>query len=64
MPKEISDAEEFIKLSGDAEECRIKNNYGNIKLKLRTGKYLYTLKLEPAEAQSVISRLNCPTVEI
>ncbi|MBD3206408.1 hypothetical protein GF319_08710 [Candidatus Bathyarchaeota archaeon] len=64
MPKEINDAEEFIELSGNAEECRIKRNSDNTKLKLRTGKYLYTLKLDPDEVQSVISRLNCPTVEI
>lgn len=64
MPKEIKDAEEFIELSGNAEECRIKRNPDNTKLKLRTGKYLYTLKIDPDDAQSVISRLNCPTVEI
>ena len=64
MPKEISDAEEFIELSEDAEECRIKRNPDNTKLKLRSGRYLYALKLDPDEAQSVISRLNCPTVEI
>jgi hypothetical protein len=64
MPREIFDAEEFVELSQEAEECRIKRNSDNTKLKLRTGKYLYTLKLEPGEAQSVISRLGCPTVEI
>jgi len=64
MPREIFDADEFIELSQDAEECRIKRNSDNTKLKLRTGKYLYTLKLEPGEAQSVISRLGCPTVEL
>jgi hypothetical protein len=64
MPREIFDAEEFIELSQDAEECRIKRNADNTKLKLRTGKYLYTLKLEPDEAQSVIPRIGCPTVEI
>jgi hypothetical protein len=64
MPREIFDAEEFIELSQDAEECRIKRNADNTKLKLRTGKYLYTLKLQPDEAQSVIPRIGCPTVEI
>ncbi len=64
MPREIFDAEEFVELSQEAEECRIKRNSDNTKLKLRTGKYLYTLKLETGEAQSVISRLGCPTVEI
>jgi large subunit ribosomal protein L38e len=64
MPIEVFDTEEFIELSEKAEECRIKRNKDNTKLKLRTGKYLYTLKLNPEDAQSVISKLSCPTVEV
>lgn len=64
MPKEIVDKEKFINLSEEAKECRIKRNKDNVKLKLRTGKYLCTLKLDSEEAQSVISKLKCPTVEI
>jgi large subunit ribosomal protein L38e len=64
MPVEIKDKEKFIELSENADECRIKRNKDNIKLKLRTGKYLYTLKLEASEADEVEDRLNCPIVEI
>jgi large subunit ribosomal protein L38e len=64
MPIEIKDKERFIELSESAKECRIKRNKDEVKLKLRTGKYLYTLKLDSSESQDVIGRLNCPTVEI
>ena len=64
MPVEVKDKEKFIELSGKASECRVKNNLDNTKLKLRTGKYLYTIKLDPAEAEELINRLNCPTVEL
>ena len=64
MPIEVYDADEFIELSGKATECRIKRNQDDVKLKLRTARRLYTLKLEPGEEGEVISRLGCPTVEI
>ena len=64
MPIEVFDRDEFIDLSNKANECRIKRNKDNTKLKLRTGRYLYTIKLEPNEAGEVISKLGCPTVEI
>ena len=64
MPIEIKDKEQFIELSKDAKECRIKKNKDSTKLKLRTEKYLYTLKLESTGAQEVIGKLNCPTIEI
>jgi large subunit ribosomal protein L38e len=64
MPTEIFDKDEFVELSGKAEECRIKKNKDETKLKLRTGKYLYTLKLDPDEADEIISKLECPTIEL
>jgi large subunit ribosomal protein L38e len=64
MPVEIKDKEKFIELSENAEECRVKKNNDNTKLKLRTGKYLYTIKLDPDEAQELVGKLSCPTVEI
>jgi large subunit ribosomal protein L38e len=64
MPVEIKDKDQFIELSKDATECRIKKNKDSTKLKLRTGKYLYTLKLDSTSAQEVIGKLNCPTIEI
>ena len=64
MPVEIKDKEKFIELSANATECRVKKNKDNTKLKLRTGKYLYTIKLEPSEADEVVGKLGCPTVDI
>lgn len=64
MPVEIKDKEKFIELSANATECRVKKNKDNTKLKLRTGKYLYTIKLEPDEADEVVGKLDCPTVDI
>jgi len=64
MPVEIKDKEKFIELSEKAIECRVKKNKENTKLKLRTGKYLYTIKLDSDEADDVVGKLSCPTVEI
>ncbi len=64
MPVEIKDKEKFIELSENATECRVKKNKDNTKLKLRTGKYLYTIKLDSAEADEVVGKLGCPTVDI
>ncbi len=64
MPSEIHDKEKFIELSEKADECRVKKNKDDTKLKLRTGKYLYTIRLNPDEADELVGKLTCPTVEI
>ncbi|HEX9914361.1 MAG TPA: hypothetical protein VGB32_05525 [Candidatus Bathyarchaeia archaeon] len=64
MPIEVKDKEEFIELSKSASECKVKKNKDNTKLKLRSGKYIYTLKLEPGEAEELVPKLGCPTVQI
>jgi hypothetical protein len=64
LPIEVFDVDEFVELSGKATECRIKRNPGNVKLKLRASRRLYTLKLEPGEEGEVISKLRCPTVDV
>ncbi len=64
MPTEVFDKDEFMELSEKATECRIKRNPDNVKLKLKTSRRLYTLKLEPGDEDEVISKLRCPTVEI
>ena len=64
MPVEIKDKEKFIELSENATECRVKKNKDNTKLKLRTDKYLYTIKLDTDEAEELVGKLSCPTVEI
>lgn len=64
MPVEVFDKEKFIELSGKATECKIKKNEDNTKLKLRTPRYMYTIKLDPAEADELAGKLSCPTTEI
>ena len=64
MPKEIFDPEEFIALAEDATECIVKKNDDETKLKLRTGRYLYTIVLDPEEASDVLGKISCPKTEI
>jgi large subunit ribosomal protein L38e len=64
MPKEIFDPDEFLALAGEASECRVKRLEDVTKLKLRTSRYLYTIKLEPSEAENLLNRIDCPKVEL
>ncbi|TFG10631.1 50S ribosomal protein L38e [Candidatus Thorarchaeota archaeon] len=63
MPKQIYDVEKFLEMSEDATECRVKRGSDQVKLKLRTSRYLYTLILEPQEAEAVIEQVKCQVVE-
>ena len=64
MPKEIFDTEKFLELSGQASKCLIKKINGETKLKLRTGRYLYTIKLESGEAEKILSNIQCTKEEV
>jgi ferritin-like protein len=64
LPSEISDPERFIEISGNAKYCAVKRLRDVVKLKLRTPKKLYTLKVEPLKAEEVIKRLQCEIREI
>lgn len=63
MPKQIYDVEKFLEMSEDAVECRVKRGGEKVKLKLRTSKYLYTIILEPQEAEAVLQQVKCQIVE-
>jgi len=63
MPKQIYDVEKFLEMTEDAEECRVKRGSDNVKLKLRTAKYLYTIVLEPQKAEEVLQQVKCQIVE-
>ncbi|MHA1742246.1 MAG: hypothetical protein ACTSVD_09165 [Candidatus Thorarchaeota archaeon] len=63
MPRQIYDVDKFLEMSENAVECRVKRGGDKVKLKLRTKKYLYTLVLEPQEAEAVIQRVKCQVVE-
>ena len=64
MPKELKDVNKFIELSSSAVECRVKRIKNVVKLKLRTAKYLYTLKLEPGNAEEIIKKIQCQVIEV
>ena len=63
MPKQIYDVEKFLEMTEDAVECRVKRASGNVKLKLRTTRYLYTIVLEPQKAEEVLQQVKCQIVE-
>ena len=64
MPSEIFDAEKFVEISGRADYCLVKRLRDVVKLKLRTSKRLYTLKVEPVKAEEIIKKLQCEIREI
>jgi len=63
VPRRIADADEFLKLAEQARECRVKRLEGEVKLKLRTRKYLYTLSTSPADAEALLKKIKCPIKE-
>jgi large subunit ribosomal protein L38e len=63
MPSEISDTEEFIRLSERASECRVKRLKDVVKLKLRTARRLYTIKVDPEKAGELMKQIKCEVIE-
>lgn len=53
-----------MELAEKASECRIKRLGDVIKLKLRTTRHLYTIKLEHAEGEELLKKINCPKKEL
>ena len=64
MPKEIFDPEEFLNLAKKASECRIKRLDNSMKLKLKTSRYLYTIKLDKSEGEELLDKIQCPKKEL
>ena len=64
MPAEISNVDEFVAMSAKAESCFVKRLKATVKLKLRTPRTLYTIKIEPLSVEEVIKRLKCEIREI
>ncbi len=64
MPHEIQDVASFTELASKAEVCRVLRTNGQVKLKLRTKKGLYTLSTDSAEADSLLKNLKCQVVEL
>ncbi|MCS7120810.1 MAG: hypothetical protein RMJ07_02460 [Nitrososphaerota archaeon] len=63
MPTEITDVEKFIELSGRAKYCLVKRLNEVVKLKLRTPRMLYTLKVEASDVEEIIKKLKCEVRE-
>jgi len=64
MPVEIFDVDEFIAIAERAEYCNIKRLEREVKLKLRTPKKLFTLKVNPTKAEEIVKKLRCEIREI
>ncbi len=64
MPIEVHSKEEFMKIAERASECRVKRLGSVVKLKLRTKKYLYTLKVKPEEADEILKNIKVKIVEV
>ena len=64
MPSEIFDAEKFVEIGSRAKYCIAKRLNDTVKLKLRTSKRLYTLKVKPANVEEIIKKLGCEIREI
>jgi len=64
MPEEILDPDKFVQVSEHAEYCNIKRLKKTVKLKLRTTKKLYTLKVDPTKAEEIIKKLHCEIREV
>lgn len=64
MPVEIFDADKFIAMSAHAKYCAVKRLKEVVKLKLRTPKALFTLKVEPLKVEEIIKKLKCEIQEL
>jgi len=64
MPEEVFDVDKFVEISERAEYCNIKRLKRMVKLKLRTSRKLFTLKVDPTKAEEVVKKLRCEIREI
>ena len=63
MPSEITDQEEFVRISERARECRVKRLKDIVKLKLRTSRQLYTIRVDPEKAADLLKQIKCEIIE-
>jgi len=64
MPEEIFDIDKFVQVAERAEYCNIKRLKRTVKLKLRTARKLYTLKVDPIKAEEIIKKIHCEIREV
>ncbi|MCS7128808.1 MAG: 60S ribosomal protein L38 [Sulfolobales archaeon] len=58
MPVEVKSKEDFMNVASRAIEIRVKRGREYAKVKARTKKYLYTLKVTLSELDSLINELK------
>lgn len=64
MPAEILDVDEFMKLAEKAEVCRVLRSGDEVKLKLRTPRRLYTMRMDSSKVDELLKSLKCKVVEL
>jgi len=64
MPEEVFDIDKFVQISERADYCNIKRLKRIVKLKLRTSKKLFTLKVDPTKAEEIVKKLRCEIREV
>ncbi len=64
MPTEIYETEKFLQLAENAQECRVKRLKDHVKLKLKTPKKLYTIKLTEKKAEEILKDIKCSILDI
>lgn len=64
LPVEVRDKEEFLEIAKRAIECRVKKSEDYAKVKLRTRKYLYTLKVKLEDLDSLLEKIRSLNVRI
>ncbi|MEM4869416.1 MAG: 5'-nucleotidase [Desulfurococcaceae archaeon] len=64
MPKEVTSVDEFVKISERAEECRVVKleKEGIAKVKARTSRYLYTIKVPLSNLDEFLKKLKCQNI--
>ncbi len=64
MPIQVQTEEEFKELLSKATEVRMKRSKNKVKMKARTGNYLYTYVCEPKEADILWREIKINKIEI
>jgi len=58
MPKEIYNIDEIDEIVARTVEVRVKKHEDFVKVKFRTKKYLYTIKLSDREAEALLEKIK------
>ncbi len=64
MPVEIKDLSKLDEIIAQATECRVKRIGDIVKMKFRTKKTLYTIKVTVNEAEAIRARISMPIIDL